>query len=139
MQALSYNSANIRAMKRFFDANHAIQLSNDVSMLVEALVHSVQDADRYPWDETVETMEETIRRHMFTDILKASNPTALILWNTCFLLIKTLEASPYDPGIWTRAFKPFNDLSQRLNIDASDEFIRSNENSDGTVSTQAPE
>lgn len=126
-------------MKRFTDTNHAIQLSNDVSAVMEALVHSVQDPEKYPWDVTVTMMEDTIRGHMFTDILNPSNPTALILWNTSFLLIKTLEASPYDPNIWTRAFKPFNDLSLRLGIDASLEFMRSNADNDGTASTHASE
>lgn len=126
-------------MKRFTDTNHAIQLSNDVSAVMEALVHSVQDPEKHPWDATVTMMEDTIRGHMFTDILNASNPTALILWNTSFLLIKTLEASPYDPNIWTRAFKPFNDLSLRLGIDASLEFMLSNADNDGTASTHASE
>jgi hypothetical protein len=126
-------------MKTFPAITPEIPLSNDVSALVEALVLSLRDPEKHSWDVTVSLMEETVRRHMFTNVLNATNPVALILWNTCFLLIKTLEASPFDPSVWTRAFKPFDDLSVRLGVEASLEFMLSNANlddSDGTDTTE---
>lgn len=132
MRVLSCGAGSLQPMKRFPPSTLEIQLSNDVSALVEAMVLSVRDPEKHPWDATVSLMEETIRENMFTRILNDANPVALILWNTCFLLIKTLEASPYDPSIWTRAFKPFHDLSLCLDLDASLEFMLSNANMDDT-------
>jgi hypothetical protein len=125
-------------MKRFPETAYQIQLSNDIAELMEALVNSVSNPEEAPWEETSSLMEATLARHMFTGVFNPTNPLAHVLWNTCFVLIKKLEASPYDPNLWIQVWKPFSDLSRRIEVDATREFMMTGEH-DSTAPTQATE